>query len=107
MYSATEGGSDAVVTVELSSPAPRQVGIPITAEGEEGAVMADWTGAPTTVAFDAGDISKSFTVIAFDDTLEDYGETVKLGFGDLPEGFVVGSPATARGYLEERRWRRL
>ena len=33
-------------------------------------------------------------MVAFDDTVEDSGETVELRFGALPDGFVAGSPAT-------------
>ena len=95
-YSATEGGANAVVMVQLSSPAPHRVEIPITAEGSGGAGTDDWSGVPQTVTFDTGDTSESFSVIAFDDTAEDDGEMVELGFGILPEGFVKGSPHTAK-----------
>ena len=33
---------------------------------------------------------------AFDDTEEDDGEMVELGFGTLPDGFLAGSPIIAR-----------
>ena len=95
-YSATEGGDDAVVTVILDSPAKSQVEIPLTANGHGGATKDDWSGVPETVSFDTGDNSKSFTVTAFDDNVEDNGETVELGFGTLPAGFAPGSPSTAR-----------
>ena len=95
-YSATEGGDDAVVTVILDSPAKSQVEIPLTANGHGGATKDDWSGVPETVSFDTGDNSKSFTVTAFDDNVEDNGEMVELGFGTLPAGFAPGSPSTAR-----------
>ena len=95
-YSATEGGDDAVVTVILDSPAMSQVEIPLTAKGHGGATNDDWSGVPETVSFDTGDNSKSFTVTAFDDNVEDNGEMVELGFGTLPAGFAPGSPSTAR-----------
>ena len=95
-YSATEGGSSATVTVELSAPAPRQVEIPLTAAGHDGATQDDWSGVPVSLTFDVGDTSASFTVTAFDDTEEDNGEMVELGFGALPSGFVAGTPAIAR-----------
>ena len=95
-YSATEGGSSATVTVELSAPAPRQVEIPLTAAGHDGATQDDWSGVPVSLTFDVGDTSASFTVTAFDDTEEDDGEMVELGFGALPSGFVAGTPAIAR-----------
>ena len=39
--------------------------------------------------------SKSFTVMAYDDTVEDDGETAELGFGLLPIGVASTSPSTA------------
>ena len=95
MYSATEGGLDAVVTVQLSSPAPHRVEIPITAAGMNGASDDDWTGVPEELIFASGEQSKTFTVMAYDDTVEDDGETVDLGFGALPAGFVAGNPSAA------------
>ena len=95
-YSATEGGDDAVVTVVLGSPAEGQVEIPLTDNGHGGATEDDWSGVPETVTFDKGDDSKSFTVTAVDDNVEDNGEMVELGFGTLPAGFAPGSPSTAR-----------
>ena len=95
-YSATEGGDDAEITVYLSAPAPGQVDIPLTATGHYKATPDDWSGVPTVLTFDTGDTSKSFTLVAFDDTVEDDGEMVELGFGTLPDGFVAGSPATAK-----------
>ena len=94
-YSAAEGGLDAVVTVQLSSPAPHLVEIPITAAGMNGASDDDWTGVPEELIFASGEQSKTFTVTAYDDTVEDDGETVELGFGDLPAGFVAGNPSAA------------
>ena len=94
-YSATEGGPDAEVTVRLSAPTPRQVDIPLTAEGHYKATPDDWSGVPIVLNFSTGDTSQSFTVVAFDDTVEDNGEMVELRFGALPDGFAAGSPATA------------
>ena len=95
MYSATEGGLDAVVTVQLSSPTPHRVEIPITAAGMNGASDDDWTGVPEELIFASGEQSKTFTVMASDDTVEDDGETLELGFGALPAGFVAGNHSAA------------
>ncbi len=95
-YSATEGGSDATVTVELSAAPAQQVEITLTASGHDGATSGDWSGVPSSLTFGSGETSKSFTVTAVDDTVEDDGEMVELGFGSLPEGFVSGAHATAR-----------
>ena len=95
-YSATEGGDNAEITVRLSVPAPGQVDILLTAEGHYKATPDDWSGVPTVLTFNTGDTEKSFTLVAYDDSVEDDGEMVELGFGTLPDGFVAGSPATAK-----------
>ena len=95
-YSATEGGDDAEVTVRLSAPAPGQVHIPVIAEGHYKATPDDWSGVPQVLTFNTGDTQQAFTVVAVDDTVEDNGEMVELSFGNLPDGFVAGSPATAK-----------
>ena len=95
-YPATEGGADAIVSVNLSRPAASQISIFITATGHNGATSEDWMGVPSSLTFNTGDSSNSFTVVAVDDEVEDNGEMVELGFRDLPAGFVPGSPPTAR-----------
>ncbi|MDE0679274.1 MAG: hypothetical protein OXI11_03520, partial [Gammaproteobacteria bacterium] len=70
-YKATEGGSSATVTVNLSAAPQRQVTIPIassagggaTAQGQAG---ADYSGIPASVTFGKTDTSKTFTVTAAD-----------------------------------------
>ena len=94
-YSATEGGEDALVTVQLSEALLADVTVPLTAEGGGGATAEDWSGVPAEVTFSAGEASKTFTVVAVDDTVEDDGEMVNLGFGTLPAGLNAGPPASA------------
>ena len=94
-YEAYEGGAGADVTVNLDGPALTETVIPITATGMDGASSADWTGVPASVTFDAGDTEKSFTVMAYDDTVEDDGEAVELSFDTLPPGVARGNPAIA------------
>ena len=94
-YEAYEGGSGAQVTVQLDSAVALETVIPITASGMNGATQDDWTGVPQTLTFSSGEQSKTFIVMAYDDTVEDGGETVELGFGALPASVVAGSPSTA------------
>ena len=94
-YSATEGGDDAVVTVRLNKPLPDSWAVPLTAEGSSGATGDDWSGVPDELYFAAGETEKTFTVIAVDDTVEDDGEMVTLGFGTLSDRLIAVSPATA------------
>ena len=57
--------------------------MPIIATGENGATQGDWTGVPPMLSFTPGQSSKTFTVMAYDDTVEDDGEAVEPGFGPL------------------------
>ena len=95
-YTATEGGDPAEVSVQLSEVSGRPVVIRLSATGHEGATEDDWSGVPESVSFDAGETSKSFRVIAVDDSVEDNGEMVELGFDNLPNEIVAGTPSTAR-----------
>ena len=87
-YEAYEGGSGAVITVQLDNAPALETVIPITATGMDGATSADWTGVPPNVTFASGDTQKTFTVMAYDDQIEDDGESVELGFGNLPAGIA-------------------
>ena len=90
--SATYGvaeGDDVVVTVRLSADPERTVVVPISRTGS--ASSADYSGVPASVVFTSGETARSFTVTAFDDTADDDGESVVLGFGTLPPGVVAGS----------------
>ena len=94
-YTAAEGGDDAQVTVLLNAPARSSIDIPMTAEGMNGATSDDWSGVPEAVTFNTGDTSRTFTVTATDDEVEDNNEMVALGFGDLPDSVVRGTPDRA------------
>ena len=99
-YEASEGGSAADVTVSLSAAPGREVVIPIAAAAQGGATTqgetdADYSGIPANVTFGKTDTSKTFTVTAADDDIDDDGESVALSFGALPEGVAAGSRATA------------
>ena len=98
-YEAHEGGAGALVTVELDSAAATQTVIPITAAGMNGATQDDWTGVPPMLSFSNGQLSKTFTLMAYDDSIEDDGEAVELGFGPLPDGVASTSPSIATVHL--------
>ena len=94
-YTAIEGVAGAVVTVELNPAAARAVTILVTATPQGGATSADYSGVPGTVTFAAGETEQTFTVTATNDSVDDDGESVQLGFGALPSGVLLGSPSTA------------
>ena len=98
-YSASEGGPNAAVTVQLNRAAEGEITVPITVAGMNGATRDDWTGVPPMLSFSIGQRSKTFTVMAYDDDIEDDGEAVELGFGSLPDGVTSTSPSTATVHL--------
>ena len=94
-YTATEGGAAAQVTVSLSDDPQRTVVIALTARNGNGATDDDYSGVPAQVTFASGQTARTFTVTATSDVDEDAGETVTLGFGELPKAVSAGNPANA------------
>ena len=94
-YEAHEGGNNARVVVKLDRAATTPTMIPLTTTLINGVSNSDFRGVPSAVVFGVGERSKSFAVTAVDDTVEDDGEMIELGFGTLPNGIVAGSPSTA------------
>ena len=90
-YTAAEGGS-VTVTVQLNADPERSVSIPITKSNQGGASNGDYSGVPANVTFNSGDTSETFTFAAVDDTVDDDGESVRLGFGTLPARVSAGTP---------------
>ena len=93
-YTATEGGSDATVSVELDAAPGRSVTIPLTKADIGGATQADYSGIPGSVTFGANQTAKTVTVTATAGDGSDGGESVSIGFGTLPESVFAGRPAT-------------
>ena len=93
-FSVTEG-EVVTVTVELARAATDTVTIPINVTHNGGASEDDYSGEPENVIFNSGEMSKTFTIMATDDSDNDDGESLTLSFGTLPAGVNAGSPATA------------
>ena len=89
-YTVAEGGS-VTVRVRLSTDPRRNVTIPITTTNQGGATSSDYSGVPSSVRFQSGATVSSFTFTAAQDTVEDGGESVRLGFGTLPAKVTVGT----------------
>ena len=91
-YTVAEGGTQSV-TVTLSADPERTVTIPIVTMGQDGATDADYSGVPDSVTFISGETEQTFTFTAMQDTVDDEGESVLLGFGsDLSGGVSAGTP---------------
>ena len=92
-YTVAEGATQSV-TVTLSADPERTVTIPIVTMGQDGASSDDYSGVPDSVTFNAGGPTEmTFTFTATQDTFDDEGESVLLGFGsDLSGGVSAGTP---------------
>ena len=92
-YTALEGNS-VTVKVVLSADPERTVTIPVTATGQDGATASDYSNVPSNVVFNSGETEKTFNFAATQDTVDDDGESVKLGFGSsLPSRVTAGTPS--------------
>ncbi len=94
-YTATEDGTDATVTVNLSADPEREVIVPIVGTGKDGGSSGDFSLAPATVTIASGSTSGTFKVRATDDDFDDDGETAELSFSGLPNGVTAGTQNTA------------
>ena len=100
-YTATEGGTPAAVTVLLSADPERAITVPLTATPAAGADGQDYS-VPNSVSFASGDaLSRTITVTAADDEVEEDGESVVLGFGILPPGVTAGETQEATVALSD------
>ena len=91
-YTVAEGATQSV-TVTLSADPERTVIVPIATVNQGTTSDADYSGVPSSVTFDAGETSKSFDFSATQDTEDDDGESVRLGFGSMPDARVsAGTP---------------
>ena len=100
-YDAWEGGATATVQVALSADPGRTISVPVKVTDRTDAAESDYRLSTTSVTFEAGDTSAALTVTAVDDSDDDDGESVTLGFGTLPPGVTAASPSTARVALAD------
>ena len=92
-YAAPEGGSIQIALM-LSSDPERTIEIPLTFTEQGGASSADYSDVPNPTII-AGETEASFTFSATQDTIDDDGEKVKLGFGALPAGMTASGTTEA------------
>ena len=90
-YTVPEGDT-VPVTITLSADPERAVTIPLMATDQGDASSADYT-VPTSVTFDADEMSKTITFTAADDSIDDDDESLLLAFGTLPSGVSEGAIA--------------
>ena len=92
-YSVDEG-QDIAIKVVLSADPERSVAIPISRANLTGASNADYS-VPANVTFASGDTEKTITFTTTQDTIDDDGEKVRLGFGSLPARVAAGTTSQA------------
>ncbi|MCY3694038.1 MAG: cadherin-like beta sandwich domain-containing protein [Chloroflexi bacterium] len=92
-YSVDEGSSQAVV-VNLSTDPQRTLTIALSRTNQGGASGSDYT-LPSTVTFNSGDTTRIVSFVATQDSVDDDGESVRLGFANLPTGVTAGTPSEA------------
>ena len=86
-------GDQATVTVTLAEAPASPVTVPIAATPGAGFGTSEYSGVPSSVTFNAGETSKSFTVTAAQDTDDEPDRVLTLGIGTLPAGYVPGTHA--------------
>ena len=106
-YDAEEGGSLATVMVVLSADPGRTISVPVKVTDRTDAAESDYRLSTTSVTFEAGDTSAELTVRAVDDSDDDDGESITLGFGTpLPPGLSSAAPSSAEVSLVDNDWPR-
>ena len=88
-YHAPEDGNAARVQIRIDPAPDRSVTIPIAVTSRAGLTAADYTGLVGNVTFGIGETSKSMDILAVDDSDDDDGERLDLGFGTLPPGVTA------------------
>ena len=91
--SVDEGGSVAV-TVTLGEAPTSSVTVPISDTPDAGLDSSEYSGVPSSVTFNAGQTSKSFTVATVNDSDDEPDRTLTFSFGTLPDGYVPGAHET-------------
>ncbi len=85
--------ADTAVTHYLLGTGTTPAPVTVAYDRRGGAEAADYSGVPASVTFGPAATATSFQLIPVDDTLDDDGESLQLGFGDLPAGVTVGGVA--------------
>ena len=94
-------GDSVTVTVTLSAAPERSVVIPLTTTELDGASNADYSGVPAELTFAGDEVEQTFTLTATEDTEDDAGERVTIGFGSLLAAVSAGSTAETAVVITE------
>ena len=96
-YTVAEGSSEVIKVILSADPERTRDDSDQQGQPGRGNTNGDYSGVPAnaSVTFNSGEMEKSITFAATDDSVDDDDESVLLGFGTLPAGVSAGSPATA------------
>ncbi len=84
----TEGRS-LPVKVRLNSAPQQAVTLPLITKHQGGTSSDDYSGVPSSLTFDRGETSETFTIQGTADHTEETGEGLVLSFGTLPAGLTA------------------
>ena len=84
-------GKTVSVSVLLSADPERRVSVPLATTNLGGVTGADYSGVPASLTFGNGETKATFAFMAAADMVGDKGESVKLGFVNLPTGVSEGA----------------
>jgi YD repeat-containing protein len=94
-YQVNEDGSANVAVTVVRNSAGGQVSVTLLLTDGTGTIAADYIGAPITVTFADGEITKTVNVPVVDDTRIEATETINLKLSNPTNGSVLGTQQTA------------
>ena len=102
-HTIAEGGDPASINVNISPAADRRVEVPLVVTPQGGATSQDYGGVLASIVFEVGATVVTFQVTAPADQEDDPGESIVLGFGDLPEAVSEGDPSETTVKFTQQR----
>ena len=102
-HTVAEGGEPASINVNISPAADRRVEVSLVVTPQGGATSQDYDGVPASIVFEVGATVVTLQVAALADQENDPGESLVLGFGDLPEAVRAGDPSETTVKFTQQR----
>ena len=102
-HTVAEGGEPASINVNISPAADRRVEVSLVVTPQGGATSQDYDGVPASIVFEVGATVVTLQVAALADQENDPGESLVLGFGDLPEAVRSGDPSETTVKFTQQR----
>src|SRR5690606_40494984 len=102
-YSGAENGGGITVVVTRSGGTTGTVSVDVatTASGSTAVAGLDYTAASTTLTFNPGDNSESWTVYPIDDGIVEGTEHFHVFLSDPTGGATLGTPSTTQVFITD------